>query len=161
MGNESELLNGLPLQLHRTHLWEYFELHANQRINLFRFYTLIVGLFITSSGFVLIRIPGSKDALDEVMVIVLSIVFINLTVVFQLLDRRNRQLIHYSEKKIMEFERKYLDDVSRIFSIESNEKISGMSYVGHSACFRWIFCVGYCLAGVILIYCCFNAGLCK
>ena len=154
MENEQRPLEESRVQLHRTHLWDYFELHAKQRIALFRFYTLIFGLFITSSGFVLVRLPTDKKGVtfDEILVGVLVVVFFFLTVVFHFLDRRNRQLIKISEEKIINFEDEYLEEMSRIFSKELQQKSDGSSCIGHSACFTAIFIGSYVISASVLIY---------
>lgn len=144
MENEASLIN-----MQRTHLWDYFYLHANQRITLLRFYTLLLGLFITSSGFVMIKFP-EKTVLEEVMASSLCFIFFLLTVIFHLLDRRNRQLIHNAEEKIRDFEKKYFDEVSQIFLIEHEQKRNGDSTTGHTTCFSAIFCISYVLSTIIL-----------
>lgn len=145
------------LQLHRKHLWDYFELHANQRIALFRFYTLILGLFITSSGFVLIRMPENKSPFDEYMVAVLCVIFAFLTLIFQLLDGRNRQLIHYSEEMLGDFEKKCLCDESRVFTQEQKEKCNGNNRIGHTACFLTLFIGSYIAAGSLFLFMIYRA----
>lgn len=51
--------------------WEYFELHANQRISLFRFYILIFSLYISTKGYLIMQFDKSSCS-EEIIAIFLS-----------------------------------------------------------------------------------------
>lgn len=162
MEDDSNKANEYKADLQRIHLWSYFELHANQRITLFRYYTIILGLFITSAGVILIRYH-QQSSMEEVTGIILSIVFFILTVSFYLLDQRNRQLIHYAEKSLREFENECLKNniftkESCVFSKEQDDKRDGKSCIGHSKCFLIIYCASSLVALSLLLFSTWSLG---
>lgn len=154
--------NQCKIELQRKHLWDYFELHANQRITLFRYYTIILALFVTSAGVVLIRYH-QQPTLDEAVGIVLSIVFLILTLSFYLIDRRNRQLIHYAETAMRELENECVDKnffnkEFCIFTIENRDTENGNNHFGHTHCFKMIYWTSAVAAISLLLFSVFSAG---
>lgn len=148
--------------LQRLHLWSYFELHANQRITLFRYYTIILGLFITSAGVVLIRYH-QQPSMEEIIGFVLSVVFLIITISFFLLDRRNRQLIHYAEKALRNFEKdcvkkEIFSEKSCVFTEEDDDKKNGKSCLGHTKCFSIIYSISCIVAVLLLLFSTWSSG---
>ncbi len=161
----------------RDHAWDYFSLHANQRISVFKTYIVIFALFITSSGFMIIRYPSST-LVDEILEIGLCIIFIFLSGIFYLLDCRNRRLIKMAEEALVGIEncqmkkeqqsRDQSDNKSSEESIEQNYKKrykipieylfmkedndAKNTFFRHTACFRIIFCVAVFLAIILIFY---------
>ena len=157
----------------RQHLWDYFELHAKQRIILFRYYTTVLALFTTGTGglfYLMIQYPH-VTVLEEMTGMLLCLIFIWLSIVFQMLDKRNRQLIHNAERKLQQWECQEIDrmpvsdetekkmeknssnncNLYGIFSIEKKQKCEGESEVGHTACFKMIFISGYIVAVIVFM----------
>jgi len=138
-----------------TYLWKYFELHANQRINLFRFYTIFFAFYLTSSGFLLIQFSKTDTNLKAISIgaIALSIIFLAITFVFHRLDLRNRELIHFSEKALRKFEKFGKDDSTklskkfRIFTIENKKSTTCFP---HTVCFTILFTIAY-LSSIVSI----------
>jgi len=153
--NDSSCKNCDRITLLINHATKYFEIHANQRITLFRFYIAFYTFFLAGSGFLAVRfaMPG---IFAEVSGILISVFFIIITVVFHLLDRRNRQLIHYGEDALREIENKYLinnSDLSKVkvFTRERLDIYDKKSYISHTACFRTIYILAYVSAGILFV----------
>lgn len=150
------------LTLLRQHAWDYFELHANQRISLFRFYIIFLSLFFTGASFMYVRYP-SERFLEELAGIALSLSFAFITMMFHFLDRRNKQLIHYAEDALRMVEKEFPsivklsgskgsnDDDHRLFIREDNDTKNGKCCIQHSTCFGNIFIAGYIFASLFLI----------
>ncbi len=139
------------------HAWRYFELHANQRIMLFRFYVAFLGIFIIASGFLMLRFsfPGIAA---EIGAFILSVALIFVTAVFWGLDSRNRTLIHLAEKAFREELEKHpqfkIDSkkeenlfYTKIFTAEKKTN----SCITHTRCFSALF-IGAIVAAVIYIF---------
>ena len=133
------------------HLWKYFEIHANQRISLFRFYIAFFSFFIAAAGALLLRFsfPGP---FAEISAILVSIVFFIISLNFHLLDRRNRQLIHYAEDGLRSLESKCIDDdecnLVRVFTKEKEEQDRRAR---HTSCFRSIYISAYSISGLLFL----------
>ena len=81
----------------RNYIWNYFRLHAGQRLTTFNFYIVISTLF-TSGYFVALKdIP--------ILSLLLSVILIALSFVFWKLDSRNKQLIKNAENGLKEIEK--------------------------------------------------------
>lgn len=139
-----------PINL-QDHAWRYFELHANQRISLFRFYIAILVFYSSAVGFLFVRFyhPGR---LAEIAVIVSSFTLAILTGIFQLLDRRNCQLIEYGEKALQDLESSFIHDKEtiKIFTLEDKNFKSKKSKCSHKTCFTCLYVLAYaaCLIAV-------------
>lgn len=132
------------------YIWKYFELHANQRIALFRYYMIFITIYIYGVGYLAVRFPGNGND-EELLAILISTVFIFITCTFRRLDLRNRQLIHYAEAALRYLESNFksttminersFNDVNeiKIFTHEFNEKYKKHSCTGHTDCFKRIF----------------------
>jgi hypothetical protein len=132
-------------KLELDHAWRYFELHANQRISLFRYYVVIFSLYITGIGFMLIRFDhlvrssGKASSVEEIFVIIFSAIFMIITLIFFHLDQRNRDLIHLSEDALVQLENNFnFTDEIKIFN---REKVSSdnCSCYKHTKCFNSFF----------------------
>ena len=65
------------------HAWQYFKLHANQRIMLIRFYVAFLGLFVIAAGFLMIRF-SCEGVSAEISAFMLGIALIFITIIFWL-----------------------------------------------------------------------------
>lgn len=83
--------------LARSHAWEYFALHAGQRMALFNYFTAFVGLLAAGIGVGFDRLPGASLALG----LLLSLV----SLTFAKLDARVSLLIKHAEKAIIALSR--------------------------------------------------------
>lgn len=144
-----------------SYIMKYFELHANQRIMLFRFYIVFATIFIYGLGYLAIRFPRKGDD-EEWLAILISVCFVVVTCIFRKLDMRNRQLIHNAEDalellennfdSIVKVENKSFKDVEKIkiFTYEHSQMKSGQACMGHTDCFKWIYGMACCV-GVFFI----------
>lgn len=134
------------------HLWSYFELHAKQRTDLFRYYVVFFSLFITATSFLSIRFSYDRIG-HEIAAIFLALAFAVITAVFQQLDFTNRKLIHSVEESFRDLEsgELFFNDKFKIFKIDKEKKESGDSGIGYTNCFRIIFVLGYFLSAVLIL----------
>lgn len=129
------------------HLWKYFEIHGTQRMSLFRYYIFFFTLFITSSGFMFIRFPYER-ILHEEAAIVLSIVFIFITLVFHLLDQRIGKFTHNAINGLKIFEKSTFLNEKKYHIFSSEGTTGGLK---HSADFLMIYILGYFLCSLLII----------
>jgi hypothetical protein len=128
------------LRDHREYAWEYFRVHAQQRMSLFNFFVLFSSLATTG----LVGTFHEKTHI-HIVGIGLGLLLMFISVVFWRLDERVRFLIKHAERALKWIETKYeLEDcagrphVLRLFtceeSITSNERP-----LTYSKCFQWTF----------------------
>lgn len=101
--------------------WNYFSLHANQRMQLLHFYILLETLFVTG----LLALFQVNEKLT-IFRLVLSVAIIFFSCIFFALDKRSKQMIEYSEDAIKNIEQKYVLLYSKeimVFTME-HEKTS-------------------------------------
>jgi hypothetical protein len=159
---------GASEERYRRTVWNYFKLHANQRIILFRFYIIFFSLFAIVIGH-LISEFHFVSIYQEFIVIVLSIVFILVTVIFWLLDNRNRYFIHNAEAYFKKYEEKFINDPAAstnrfidienkasIFTQENNDSRDGKCTFRHTACFRFIYLIGIGLSVIFVFFSCYS-----
>jgi hypothetical protein len=82
----------------RKYIWNYFQLHAGQRLTTFNFY-IVISTLLTSGYFVAVRDVPYLSLLLGIILVVFSYVFWKL-------DVRNKQLIRNAEKALMYIESK-------------------------------------------------------
>lgn len=133
------------------HAWQYFSLHANQRISLVRYFIIFFSLYITAAGYLLVRFP-CVGIIEELSVIVLSIVFVSITKIFKHLDARNCSLIHLAEESLREIEVKHKFDGSECIFNKEKDYTYKNDPVRHTHCFNWIFRIAYATACIILFF---------
>lgn len=135
------------------HAWRYFELHANQRISLFRNFVVLLSLYVTGAGFLLVKFHykhAPQSNIEESGLVILSIIFILVTIIFWFLDKRNKDLIHFAENSLIEHE-KYctMDDTHKIFLKEKN---SSQCAIRHTLCFRALYIISIISALAIAMW---------
>lgn len=147
------------------HLWRYFELHANQRIALFRYYLVFFSLYVTGTGFLLSKNNLNRNTeMDFIMAV--SFVFVLITIIFILLDARNRELIHIAEASLQHYENKNFEDQHKIFNREKciNDNCSCFHVlnkakkgcVRHTFCIRFIYSISALSAMALFLYALFH-----
>jgi len=104
----------------RDHAWDYFQLHANQRIATFNFYIAVSGLVTTG------LVASFHKAVEAPYLgIVLGLLLIAFSYIFLMLDARNRRLVHFGEEALMLCEERFkenaLGDKIKIFQREAQE----------------------------------------
>ena len=144
--------------------WKYFKLHANQRITLFRFYIIFFSLFAIVIGH-LISEFHFESIYQEGIVIILSIVFMLITIIFWLLDERNRYFIKNSEEYFESYEKNFTGcneneksynrflKIINTAALFTREKKDECNYTfRHTPLFRCIYGISALLA---LVFICF------
>lgn len=103
-------------------LWNYFELHSNQRMQLMNFYIIIESLFVT--GLIALISSDHPNVIAEISICVAMIFF---SVVFFLLDRRTKNMIKMCEESIKKIERMYycFGEQGAAGDLENTEDITG------------------------------------
>lgn len=124
--------NKLELQL--IHAREYFGFHASQRISLFRYYIVLYTIYISGCGYFFTKTTDPNSHLPD-LITPISIAFICITVLFYIIDNRNRQLIKLSEKALRSCEKELkFQDPRNIFTIEERTS-SKSNKLRHTDCF--------------------------
>lgn len=136
------------------HAWKYFELHATQRISLFKLYIVVLSAYITASGYIIIRIDKVSN-IEEFSLMIISIIFIAVTLIFFLLDRRNRKLIHIAEDSLMEMEKfRYSRKEEEVHQVFVREKYfsDNCCTPRHTYCFTALFVLAILCSLLIFFY---------
>lgn len=134
--------------------WDYFALHASQRMTVFNFYIVLSALTTTSY-------VASFDSHSDLapLRIALATLLCLFAFVFWKLDERTRRLVKIGEEALKHFEGvSPADDFAKVFTREEAETSMKRSIRGgwnlwhrllsYSDCFRLIFAVFF-LAGVV------------
>ena len=149
----------------RTYAWNYFVYHAEQRINAFNLYLIIVAVLIGGFGTVIVKTKEEYLRWLSIFGFVLLII----SVTFALLDKRSKELVRNGEAAL-----KYLDELEelpddgscphilKIFSrddyVSSNKSLYSISraYVSYSSVFRIIFLLFGLLGFATSVFCLMN-----
>ncbi|HDS1554324.1 hypothetical protein U4I37_12885 [Stenotrophomonas maltophilia] len=117
----------------RTYAWNYFSIHAAQRMAVFQFYiTLVTAIF---GGGVLIA--GSAE--NRKWSVFLFILVPLLSFVFERLDRRTSQMIKKAEAALMELEGNGGGSACAIFTKDHAFQSSEKGGISYSQSFRIVF----------------------
>lgn len=138
----------------RDYAWNYFSVHANQRMGVFQFY-------ITLSTAVLggaVLLAGSGD--DRIWSALLFMLLPFLSFVFWRLDQRTSELVKNAEKALQHLDEMALSNKSdhggqvlALFKNDENAKRKAgrwplLGHFSYSRCFRYVF-VSVALLGVL------------
>lgn len=134
-------------------LWDYFAIHANQRIQILNFYIVLETFFITGL-LTLFQLNGELT----VFRLLLSFAIIFFSFIFYALDRRTKEMIKFSEEALRNIEQKYVAQYSNkimIFSIEQEKTLSerrwswfAKKYLSYSKLFQLIY-IFFTIIGVL------------
>ncbi|MEG8267966.1 hypothetical protein MKR64_01270 [Acinetobacter baumannii] len=105
------------LEINQTlldHAWKYFEIHSNQRIQLFNFYLVIMA----ASGSALAYILQNKN--QSILGIFLGLFLVFVSFIFWKLDQRTSFLVKQAEKILSNLEKEF-NAKYYIFSNESSD----------------------------------------
>jgi len=143
----------------RQYIWNYFQVHASQRLTTFNFYILISTVIAT--GFLIII----RDML--ILALILSIILIFLSFIFWKLDTRNKQLITNAEDGLKYLESKDeindKEDTPHILNIFSYEEMQTQQLrtkksiwlwnrvFTYSTCFNMIF-IAFAILGLFGVF---------
>lgn len=149
----------------RDFIFKHFELHANQRINLFRFYSAFIVLYMYGIGYIANHLQN-ENYHEEAAGIIVSILFILITYIFKKLDQRNHDILNNSRKAICYLEKKYqyafipeIDLINiQVFNCDKQQKEGCVQIVTHTQCFNLIFNVGYGLSLLVVCICLLRMG---
>lgn len=145
--NSSDLKPGTP-----GYSWCYFELHANQRISLFRNFVFILTVYITGIGFLIVKFHDTSSWIEEISAIALSVVFIFVTIIFWFLDTRNKNLIHIAEDSLKIFEDKIGSHPKSTHTIFQREMNEYRCELRHTLCFRILFGIAITAAIFVIFF---------
>ena len=125
----------------RDYAWDYFSLHADQRLKTFHFFILISAFIFTSCA-ALARIIGVSFWMAIPMFSISLLAF-----AFWKLDKRNKQLVRVGEEALKEIESNLIaQDVSIKLCPFINEQLSTAELkdkkknsLSYSMCFGFVF----------------------
>lgn len=91
----------------RDHAWDYFELHADQRLKAFHFYILL------ETGLVAALLFAARGGSPDVRIVaVVGALMVFFSFIFWKLDQRTKGMIKVSERALKLFERRKFDNLS-------------------------------------------------
>ena len=138
--------------------WRHFEFHARQRTTLFHFFIILVP-FLFGGCFILFR---DKDALGPTPCVAAAIGSGLLTIVFYLLDQRNKQLYRVSKHALALFESQFLfsshrglrdGDADYLGVITTEQKLYGSTRIlRHSFLMAAVYWIAIGLFGAAAVY---------
>lgn len=99
-------------------LWKYFELHANQRMQVMNFYIVIVSLFFTA---LVAMFCSDKDMRMYESVLCVAVIFFSW--IFMMFDKRTRSMIKNCEKAIKKIEMKHMEKFGAEIMIFTQEEL--------------------------------------
>jgi cytochrome c oxidase subunit IV len=110
----------------RNHAWNYFSLHAQQRMSAFQFFiTLETGLI----GLALFVLQSQAPLSLRYMLLMIGPLVVLLAFVFWKIDQRTRELIKRAEVSLREVEKYFMDNTSIVTSLPFTDdpQFKGMS----------------------------------
>src|SRR5947207_1704183 len=104
------MTNGLnpqsePSDLHKLqfdYAWKWFAYHADQRVKMFNFMLIVLGIFATAI------VSAIANHLQPGFTAILCFVAAAMALIFSLLDRRNRDLVWLGEEVLTHVEKSIL-----------------------------------------------------
>jgi hypothetical protein len=162
------MLNNKDFNL-QQYAWNYFQLHAEQRLKTFEFYIVMATVLLSGYG-----VSLKENDLKPISV-VLGILLTILSFVFWKLDVRNKQLIKNAEQVLKTIEKECIPESSentfnilKLFTYDDEQKKDRASfffwrrYFSYSNCFNIMFIV-FAVLGIIASLwacCCLNEHRC-
>lgn len=150
------------LEFESNRLWQYFEYHAKQRIETFRFYVIFAGIIIsgaitllTSFKFKMLdscSYPTKEIMIDSYLLscIALGFLLIIFSMVFCCLDNRNKSMVYEARDEIIKLENSTLIENKIFTNIKKlTDKNKPCTF---SFCFDTIFWLAIILGLIIIIY---------
>lgn len=119
------------------HYWKYFEIHTQQRMTVFNFYLVIVGLVAAGIG-----VGLQQGAKYNYISSSLSLLLTFISFIFYKLDQRVSTLIKCSERALIFFESKLPIDYPKIFNndlLDANLNSGITAPWTYGRCFRISF----------------------
>jgi hypothetical protein len=132
--------------------WKWFDHHAKQRISMFNYFIVIVGIIASAIG-VLYKDAKSCPECFENGSFMLSIAGMAMAVIFIFLDLRNRQLVGYAKETLTGLEERELfagDLKQAILSADKNRKGCARLVLKHSLLIPLVMVI--CLAGFVGLF---------
>lgn len=127
------------LNIYRDYGWNYFSLHAEQRLKTFHFF-IALSAVIYGAIFTIL-----KDLNNGMYIIPVVMLQTFLSFIFWKLDQRNRELIKHAENTLKFIEKstaKDDDEILNLFSTEEENTIRKNEtriYCSYSRCFNLVF----------------------
>jgi hypothetical protein len=113
-----------PLELEKLqfdYAWKWFSYHADQRVKMFNFMLIMLGVFATAIG------TAIANDLHPHFTAILCFVSAALVSIFSLLDRRNQDLVWLGEEALIRLERdKLFGENERVLDRNDNPIWSGI-----------------------------------
>lgn len=139
----------------RDHAWEYFELHADQRLKTFHFYILLETGLVAA---MLLAVRVGQPDLRMLAVIGLTMVFFSY--VFWKLDYRTKGMIKVAEEALKLFERRTFGadmEMANTAPFTNDPQVRGLvgispfGTLSYSKCFGAVFIAFAILGAAIMI----------
>ena len=138
--------------------WNYFQQHANQRIELINFYIVLEVFLFT--GMYTVAISENADVdIKRVVCIIIGIASICFSFIFYNLDCRTKGMIKNSERILKAFEAKYsaqFGETLMVFSSEEQQTDTQRRFtmfpLSYANCFRFLFLFFSGIGAISIVY---------
>jgi hypothetical protein len=137
----------------RDHAWDYFELHAEQRLKTFHFYILL------ETGLVAAMLVAARMGTPEPrFLVIVGIAMIFFSFVFWKLDFRTKGMIKMSEEALKLYERRKFgtdEEMSKSVPFTNDPQargligVSPLGILSYSKCFGAVF-IAFAVLGTIV-----------
>jgi hypothetical protein len=145
----------------RAYAWNYFQLHAQQRLQAFEFYISLASA--ATGGFLALLSLDKPHKWFSVVGLLLML----LSFIFWKLDNRTRQLICNAENALKHLDSELAPSLDGDHSLHplqlfarDDEQVKGLllyplmsGHFTYSRCFRWMFCCFSLIGLAVAIYC--------
>lgn len=126
--------------------WEFFKLHANQRLTFFRYYIALLVASFVAYFYIYDHLRNCHGTIFLYICLILSGLIIScITVLFCYIDKRNRELIENAKKS--------LDEIKKLSN--NNPEIA----IKHNKIFSFAFFVTFTIGIILSIAAGFKLGL--
>lgn len=137
------------VQEDRKYVWDYFSLHAQQRLTTFNFFIVLITLLL-GTLFTLIKEHTPN------LIPIISLFMIFFSFIFWRLDQRNRNLIHHAESELKKIEKKlntkvFINEEKKTDEIK-NYHTQIAKHHSYSYLFNLVFILFACTGFVVFLY---------
>lgn len=138
------------LKFESDRLWQYFQYHAQQRIETLRFFIILSGVIITGAATVISRFEIKFLNIYLFASLSLGLMLVLFSIAFWMLDHRNNTMVRKSRDEIINLEESNLIN-HKIFTTVKKFSDDASSVKFHH-CF-WIIFISFIVVGfMITIY---------
>lgn len=143
------------LREQREYAWNYFELHAKQRMSLFNYFVLIAALL--TAGLAGSFSKNGSSLLISIISLLLAISLVVISFVFWKLEQRVRQLIKHAEEALKTLEKHSINcdtNIDKHLALFSEEEKLRTKYKKKNIFSPWLWYMSYyqCFRTIYIVF---------